>query len=223
VVVRTHGRNTGSFQGRPIEADEWTTNLLIDGPEGWRCVLTQLTPETNPRESDSMPEPEVQITIVEPALWSRFRDLRLAALAESPEMFSSTLSREREFDESEWHRRAQRPVTFLASRGPWDVGLAGVHEFEAQWTIVGMWVSPAARGTGVVDALVEACETAARQAGADAIVLGVMEDNRAGCRAYRRLGYRPTGQREHLRDGRYEIWMTKRLSSRRSLAGGTSS
>lgn len=44
-VVRTHGRNKGIFQGEPIEADEWTTNLLVEGPEGWRCVLTQLTPK----------------------------------------------------------------------------------------------------------------------------------------------------------------------------------
>lgn len=47
-VVRTHGRNKGSFQGRSIEADEWTTNLLIEGPGGWRCVLTQLTPTDQP-------------------------------------------------------------------------------------------------------------------------------------------------------------------------------
>jgi ketosteroid isomerase-like protein len=47
-VVRTHGRNRGSFQGQPIEADEWTTNLLIEGPDGWRCVLTQLTPRDQP-------------------------------------------------------------------------------------------------------------------------------------------------------------------------------
>lgn len=47
-VVRTHGRNKGWFQGRPIEADEWTTNLLMHGPDGWRCVLTQLTPRDQP-------------------------------------------------------------------------------------------------------------------------------------------------------------------------------
>lgn len=43
-VVRTHGRNAGSFQGDLIEADEWTTNILVRSPEGWRCALTQLTP-----------------------------------------------------------------------------------------------------------------------------------------------------------------------------------
>lgn len=138
-------------------------------------------------------------------------------------MFGSALSRELAFDEAEWRRRAQRPVTFLASRGPRDVGIVGVHEFNGSWTVVGMWIAPDARGTGVVDALMDACETAARQAGADAIVLGVMEDNTAGCRAYHRLGFRPIGQREHLREGRYELWMTKPLSPQTSRAGGTSS
>jgi uncharacterized protein (TIGR02246 family) len=48
-VVRTHGRNSGSFQGQPIEADEWTTDILVRSGDGWRCMLTQLTPrQPNP-------------------------------------------------------------------------------------------------------------------------------------------------------------------------------
>lgn len=43
-VIRTRGRNRGEFQGKPIEADEWTTNLLTEGADGWSCFLTQLTP-----------------------------------------------------------------------------------------------------------------------------------------------------------------------------------
>jgi hypothetical protein len=42
-VVRTRGRTTGVFQGTTIEADEWTTNILVGGRDGWRCSLTQLT------------------------------------------------------------------------------------------------------------------------------------------------------------------------------------
>lgn len=45
-VVRTHGTNTAIFQGTGIEADEWTTNILVADDDGWRCVLTQLTPRT---------------------------------------------------------------------------------------------------------------------------------------------------------------------------------
>jgi uncharacterized protein (TIGR02246 family) len=43
-ILRTHGHNTAEFQGEPVEADEWTTNILVRRPDGWRCMLTQLTP-----------------------------------------------------------------------------------------------------------------------------------------------------------------------------------
>lgn len=167
-----------------------------------------------------MPEPDLRIALLEPDQWSQLRSLRLAALEESPEMFGSTLSRERAFDETEWRRRAQRRATFLASRDGREVALAGVHEFNGIWTVVGMWITPEARGTGIVDALMQACEDTARQAGAHMIVLGVMEDNEAGLSAYRRLGFTPTGQRHHLRGDRYELWLTKPLGPRAAAVSG---
>ena len=145
--------------------------------------------------------------------------MRLAALAESAEMFGSTLPREEAFDEAEWRRRAQRPVTYLASRGGRDVGIAGVHEFDGIWTVVGMWIAPEDRGTGVVDALLQACEDAVARTGSNTIVMGVMEDNGAGLRAYRRLGFTQTGRRDHVRDGRHELWLAKTLDRGR---GGVS-
>lgn len=43
-VVTGRGRNTGTFQGVPIAADEWITDVYhrVDGR--WLCVLTHLTP-----------------------------------------------------------------------------------------------------------------------------------------------------------------------------------
>ena len=152
------------------------------------------------------------LTRVEPEDWQRLREVRLAALAESPEMFGSTLAREQSFDEAEWRRRAARPATFLASRDGVDVGMAGVYEFDDGWCVMGMWLTPVARGTGVVEALVHACESVAQDAGATTVALGVMEDNPRGRRAYVRLGYAFTGTREHVRDGRDELFMTKTLA-----------
>jgi ketosteroid isomerase-like protein len=43
-LLVTRGRNTGSYRGRPISAEEWTTDVLVRTPDGWRCTLTQLTP-----------------------------------------------------------------------------------------------------------------------------------------------------------------------------------
>lgn len=42
-VVRSRGRNTATFQGQPVEADEWTTDVLTRVDGRWRCVLTHLT------------------------------------------------------------------------------------------------------------------------------------------------------------------------------------
>lgn len=126
-------------------------------------------------------------------------------------MFGSNLAKEQAFDEAEWRKRAARPATFLAARDGVDVGMAGVYEFDDGWCVMGMWISPVARGTGVVEALVRACESLAQDAGATTVALGVMEDNPRGRRAYVRLGYDFTGEREHVRDGRDELWMAKRL------------
>ena len=149
---------------------------------------------------------------VAPEDWRRMREVRLAALADSPDMFGSTLARELAFDAEEWRRRAARPATFLASRDGVDVGTAGVFAFDGGWFVMGMWIAPAARGTGVVEALLAACESVALDAGADTISLGVMEDNPRGRRAYERAGYAYTGEREHIRDGRDELFMAKTLA-----------
>jgi ribosomal protein S18 acetylase RimI-like enzyme len=58
-----------------------------------------------------------------------------------------------------------------------------------------------------------ACESVAQAAGASTVALGVMEDNPRGRRAYERLGYDFRGTRQHVRDGRDELFMTKTLPS----------
>ncbi|MFC5493995.1 GNAT family N-acetyltransferase [Nocardioides caricicola] len=156
-------------------------------------------------------DPATVVVRAQPDDWQRLRDVRLAALAESPEMFGSNLAKEEAFDEAEWRGRAARPATFLASRDGVDVGMAGVYEFDDGWSVNGMWITPAARGTGVVEALIRACESLVEAAGATTIGLGVMEDNPRGRQAYARLGYELTGARELIRDGRDELFMTKAL------------
>ena len=47
-IIRTHGRNTATFNAKLVQADEWTTNILVDDGDRWRCMLTQLTPTADP-------------------------------------------------------------------------------------------------------------------------------------------------------------------------------
>jgi ketosteroid isomerase-like protein len=42
-VVTGRGSNTGTFQGAPISADEWVTDVYRFTQGQWRCVLTHLT------------------------------------------------------------------------------------------------------------------------------------------------------------------------------------
>jgi RimJ/RimL family protein N-acetyltransferase len=152
---------------------------------------------------------QIGISRVTPSDWTRLRTLRLAALAESPEMFGWTLAREQAFDETEWRARAERPATFIASRDDVDMGIAGVFRFPEGWCVMGMWVSSEARGLGTVDALLHACEGFV---GTGLVGLWVMEDNPRGSRAYSRLGYSPTETRQHVRDNRFEVLMVKVLA-----------
>lgn len=47
-VVTGRGRNTGTFQGQPISADEWITDVYQKVEGRWLCVLTHLTPAAGP-------------------------------------------------------------------------------------------------------------------------------------------------------------------------------
>ena len=42
-LVTGRGQNTGSWQGKPMEADEWITDIYKKENNKWLCVLTHLT------------------------------------------------------------------------------------------------------------------------------------------------------------------------------------
>lgn len=37
-ILITHSRNTGTYAGHPISADEWTSDVFVRTPIGWRCI-----------------------------------------------------------------------------------------------------------------------------------------------------------------------------------------
>jgi hypothetical protein len=43
-LVTGRGKNTGTWQGEPMQADEWITDVYRKENEKWVCVLTHLTP-----------------------------------------------------------------------------------------------------------------------------------------------------------------------------------
>jgi ketosteroid isomerase-like protein len=43
-LVTGRGQNTGTWQGQPLKADEWITDVYRKENNKWLCVLTHLTP-----------------------------------------------------------------------------------------------------------------------------------------------------------------------------------
>lgn len=163
--------------------------------------------------SASPPAQPVTVWQAHPDEWAVVRDLRLAALAGSPEAFASTLARERGRGEAEWRSRVALIPWFLAgppgsagAPGP-PGGLVAMYPVTeatpegpahpvAEWHLVSMWVTPALRGSGVADRLVSAVVEHARAAGAGRVTLWVATGNARAVIFYRRMGFRPTGRHQ---------------------------
>jgi ribosomal protein S18 acetylase RimI-like enzyme len=166
---------------------------------------------------DGMKASDVQVRRAHPDEWATVRDVRLAALADAPDAFASTLSRERGRTEPQWRSRIGAWPWFLAWRAGTPAGLvAAVPDQPASgppaadppardprgWHLVSMWVSPQVRGTGVAELLIGAVVDHARAVGAPRITLWVALGNARARAFYLRMGFTPTGRRQaYPRDG----------------------
>ena len=136
--------------------------------------------------------------------WRRWRELRLRALAESPESFSSTYEENIRFSDETWRQRVSAFAAPAADRamfvaidqasGVW-IGCAGGYvDTDGTPNLISMWVVPEHRGRGVGRSLVEAVIDWARAAGHDKLRLDVVRGRDSAVRLYSRVGFRPTGR-----------------------------
>lgn len=160
------------------------------------------------------PDGAVTVRQLTAADWSQLRDARLAALAEAPYAFASTLAREQAFTEDTWRARAASGRTLAAWQDAAIVGLATGLQADAGpgWHLAGMWVSPGCRGQGIADRLVAAVCELARRSAAGSVTLWVTDVNDRARAFYLRLGFAPTGGRQQVRPGEWEDELSLRLS-----------
>ena len=131
--------------------------------------------------------------------WAVLRDVRLRALADSPDAFGSTLEREQDFDEKEWRRRTVRPV-WVAEVDGRPVGMAGAFSNDGMLQVWGMWTDPAHRGQGLARALLDALIGPAVSEGRS-VALHVNIANPGARAFYEAYGFVATGELEPLRPG----------------------
>lgn len=148
----------------------------------------------------------MKVRRADPDEWATVRDVRLAALADAPDAFGSTLAREADRGEPQWRCRIRAWPWFLAWRAGRPAGLVAAVPDQAAsgppaggrraWHLVSMWVSPQARGHGVADLLIATVMEHAEAAGAPRVTLWVALGNSRARAFYQRMGFTPTGRRQ---------------------------
>ncbi len=135
--------------------------------------------------------------------WTRLRAVRLRALETDPDAFGAVLAEEAARREAFWRRRTLDGDWFLARAAEEAVGVvalvtppapAGGHGGDER-RLDAMWVAPDWRGRGVGEALIDTALAHAAGQGAASVSLTVVDGNRAARGLYRRMGFRPTGER----------------------------
>jgi ribosomal protein S18 acetylase RimI-like enzyme len=149
--------------------------------------------------------PGLHVVRLGPDDWESYAALRTAMLTDAPEAFWTTLADVEGFGEAQWRRRSTDrtlqaragdgtplgTVTVLTADGGPALGL---QPEDGDALVLAVYVVPSARGRGVVDALLDAAHSLARDSlGARRMVLQVNEGNVAARSVYERHGYVLTG------------------------------
>ncbi|HZO63757.1 MAG TPA: GNAT family N-acetyltransferase [Kribbellaceae bacterium] len=145
--------------------------------------------------------PDVRRVVADDA--ARLRALRIEMLADAPLAFLETLDEAAARPHEEFRRAIAARATgddwaqFVADDGRRLVGhAAGMAARESGTTLlVAVYVTPAHRGTGLLERLVEAVAHWSRAAGRHRLALEVVTGNNRAVRAYERLGFVDTGTR----------------------------
>jgi ribosomal protein S18 acetylase RimI-like enzyme len=143
--------------------------------------------------------------------WAELKELRLRALAEEPDAFSTVLAEEADLPDRRWRRSAREAASgeerfvALAVEGTGElVGLIRGERRHGRPEIAGvfsMWVVPRHRRRGVGRALLACTAGWATESGYATQRLHVVETNRAAIALYERAGFVMLEEREPLRAG----------------------
>lgn len=173
-----------------------------------RAKYSLSTDSHHPTHRPRMPDTPV-IARFAPREWRTYRDLRLRALADSPDAFGSTLEAESGRAEADWARRleeadARADLPLVAHIGGEGVGLAWGRLRDDEPKVAHLyqvWVAPEYRGRGVGQMLLDAAMAWARVSGARTLALDVTCGDSPATRLYVRAGFRPAGDPVPLRAG----------------------
>ncbi|MEO6019316.1 MAG: GNAT family N-acetyltransferase [Knoellia sp.] len=129
--------------------------------------------------------------------WRTYRDVRLAALLDTPRAFANTYAVSAAYPDESWLARLESMKTWLAVDADRPVGTVSLWHSTDQPAdeiyLIGLWVSASVRGRGVGDLLVSTAIATAAEDGFSRVHLEVSKENVPAQRLYERQGFVRTG------------------------------
>lgn len=131
-----------------------------------------------------------------PADATRFKNIRLRSLKDSPEAFGTRFEVASTWDKDNWISQVEKLNTFIASVDGNDVGVARSMKDESSsevgW-VISMWVAPEARGKKVASQLLRSIIEWAKNENITLLKLDVVDTNKAAISLYEKHGFFANG------------------------------
>lgn len=162
----------------------------------------------------------IHIRVFEAGEWPVYKQLRLSALADSPEAYGSSLAAEAQGTDEQWSSRlaagvgSERHLPLLAVVDGQPAGLAWGRRDDTDPALAHLhqvWVAPSYRGRGVGQRLLATAIAWAAGLPVDYLDLGVTCGDTPAMRLYARAGFVPHGAPEPLRPGAERFFQPMRL------------
>lgn len=130
--------------------------------------------------------------------WRTLRDIRLRSLTEDHPVLGS-VEREQGFKEAHWRMRLRGSPWFVATHARRPIGLVSVivepGTPAGERHVMGLWVAPERRGTGVGEALLAAAAQEALADGATRLTAWLLDGDSPVEAVLRAAGFAPSGVR----------------------------
>jgi ribosomal protein S18 acetylase RimI-like enzyme len=148
----------------------------------------------------------ISLRPITPDLALIFKDVRLRALKDMPQAFSSTYATESQLTDDEWRTRSQqwngeKAILYIAvdhSHANTACGIVACYGEDDSGSrhghVISMWVDPAYRRAGVGRMLVDGLKAWGYKRGLHALKLMVTSVNLSAIDFYLRVGFRMTGK-----------------------------
>jgi GNAT superfamily N-acetyltransferase len=148
--------------------------------------------------------PELTVRVLEEQDWPIYREVRLAALQESPGVLGDSYDHEVAADLTYWRSQLAAARRIVAESDGSPCGVVAVRSFDQEpgsVELFGLWVDPTARSTGVAGRLVDTAAALAAGEGATQLYSWAGTENGPAIGFATGFGFRITSRRRPVTTG----------------------